>query len=86
MAEKLDPPNTKQGSSSSSDGSLRHEELLHPWWDREILHGLYQVEGKTRDEISDILDCSRDTVDRWIKKHNLDSDDEERKNQPDIQC
>ena len=42
-----------------------------PWWSKELLRTAL-AEGKTKTEIAESWGCTRDTVSRWIVKHELE--------------
>jgi len=47
--------------------------MSQPWQDKEVLVELYQRQGLTMQEIADHLGCSKGTIHRWMRRHDIES-------------
>ena len=45
----------------------------HPWHDEEVLRLLYVKQGLIMTEVAGALDCSREAVEDWIHRHNIET-------------
>lgn len=54
---------------------LECNSMSRPWTDKSTLKDMYWEEEMTQNEIADELNCSLSTIERWFRKHDIETRD-----------